>query len=357
MFALLAVAHAEDLYVSSNERGAAIFVNGVDTGARTPATVPGVKPGQVLVAVEGNCSRGEALVNVLSGLTTRVSIVAEEEPGSLVIVPVPATARIEVDGSPFTGAPGIPYGVSCGTHTVRAAAEGYVTAVLTVEVGMGQSASVPISLLTLGTGSIELSVQPRAALLFLDGKVVGSDAASLPSVYQGVHTISAELDGYQTAEKQVVVEDGSAQAFHFELVRSSARKQKSTVTALGGEPEEASSSGPSEREEREAEEREAEEQAAEEAAAKAKADAAAKAKADAAAKAKADAAAKAKADAAREAEEREADEREAEERAAREAEEREAEEQAAEEAAAKAKAEAASKAKADAAAKIGRAHV
>lgn len=240
MFALFSLftpgAHAEDLYVSSNERGAAILLNGVDTGYTTPATIPGVKPGQALVTVEGGCSRGEAVVDVLKGLTTRVSIVATEQLGTLTVVPVPATARLELDSASFQGVPGVPLAVSCGEHTVRASLDGHVPAIVTVTVDMGQDLTVPINLQKLGLGMLELSVAPRSATIYVDGKPVGSDAVTLPSVYQGVHTISAELDGYQPAKKQVVVEDGSTQAFHFELARAS-QKRQSTVTKLGGDPE------------------------------------------------------------------------------------------------------------------------
>jgi hypothetical protein len=233
MLLLLAQAHAEDVFVSSNERGATILINGLDSGHTTPATVSGVKPGPTSITVEGGCSRGEAVINVLPGTVTRANIVAEELFGTLTLVPAPANARLELDNKPFLGAPGSPLALSCGDHTVRATLEGYITAVVTIDLEMGQDLTVPLSLQKLGIGTLELSVKPRTGTLYVDGKPVGTDAVTLPSVYQGVHVISAELDGYQSAKKQVVVEDGGSQAFHFELARASGRLQ-STVTRLGG---------------------------------------------------------------------------------------------------------------------------
>ncbi|MES2644475.1 MAG: PEGA domain-containing protein [Myxococcota bacterium] len=237
MLLLLAQAHAEDVFVSSNERGATILINGLDSGHTTPATVSGVKPGPTSITVEGGCSRGEAVVTVLPGTVTRANIVADELFGTLTLVPVPANARLELDNKPFIGAPGTPLALSCGDHTVRATLEGYITAVVTIDLDMGQDLTVPLSLQKLGIGTLELSVKPRTATLYVDGKPVGTDAVTLPSVYQGVHVISAELDGYQSAKKQVVVEDAGSQAFHFELARASGRLQ-STVTRLGGTPAE-----------------------------------------------------------------------------------------------------------------------
>lgn len=236
MLFLLSLARAEDIYVTSNAREAAILVNGVDTGYRTPATVPGVKPGETLISVEGACMRGEAVVNVAKGLTTRVSIVAVEQLGTLSLVPSPVAARLELDNAPYQGVPGVPLAVECGSHTVRASLDGYITAVVTVDVGMGQDLTVPLNLPRLGIGALDLSVTPRAATLLLDGRPVGSDAVSLPSVYQGVHVISAELDGYTAVKKQVIVDEGSDQAWHFELARTN-QKKSSVVTRLGGGPE------------------------------------------------------------------------------------------------------------------------
>ncbi len=234
MLLLAAYAHAEDLYVSSNERSAAILLNGVDSGYRTPAMVPGVRPGEILVTVEGACSRGEAVVKVLPNITTRASLVATEQLGTITLIPSPIQSRLELDSVPYPGAPGVPYAVTCGSHSVLAALDGYVTAILTIDVGMGQDLTVPINMQKLGLGSLDLSVQPRTGALFLDGKPVGADAVSLPSVFQGVHTIAAELDGYQNAERTVVVEDDAALAFHFTLVRRSQKNATSTVMQIGG---------------------------------------------------------------------------------------------------------------------------
>jgi hypothetical protein len=350
MFALIALAHAEDLYVSSNERGAAILLNGVDTGYRTPATVSGVKPGKTLVEVETACARGEALVDIERGVTTRVSIIATEVLGTISVIPTPPSARLELDGAAYPGAPGVPVAVTCGPHTLRATLDGHVPAIVTLDVGRGQDLTVPVTLSKLGMGTLELSVTPRSATIYLDDKPVGSDAVTLPSVYQGPHHISAELDGYQTVRKQVIVGSGDVQAWHFELVRTSQKKQTSTVTRLDGggggttgasasEDREAAARAAREAQEREA--REAEEREAREAEAREAREAEEREAADRAAATRI-----AAEKAAREAEEREAEEREAEEReaadraaaarsaaekAAREAEAREAEEREAEE--------------------------
>ncbi|MFZ5480689.1 MAG: PEGA domain-containing protein, partial [Myxococcota bacterium] len=231
---LAGLARAEDVYVSSNVKGAAILLNGVDTGLVTPATVAGVAPGTVLIAVEGACARGETLIDVKRGTPTRASVLAHEMMGTLTVQPKPLQAELELDGKPYPGAPGTPVALECGSHALRASLDGYVPAVVTIDLGMGQDLVIPLTLQKLGLATLELTVQPRNAEILLDGKRVGVDAVTLPSVYQGPHTIAAELDGYQTAKKQILVEEGQTYAFHFELERTSKKSRNSRVIQIGG---------------------------------------------------------------------------------------------------------------------------
>ena len=235
MILLLATfAHAEDLYVSSNVKGASILLNGVDTGFRTPATLHGVAPGAVEVAVELGCARGQSTVTVAAGMVTRVSVAATQQLGTLTLAPDPVQAKLFLDEAPFPGRVGSPVAVECGSHTVRAELYGYVPAVLAVDVEVNQDLTIPITLSPLGYSVLDLSVRPRDATLIVDNVPVGADAVTLPSVFAGGHTLSAELDGYQTVKTQVVVAEGESQAWHFELVRSGQKKKQSTAVQLRG---------------------------------------------------------------------------------------------------------------------------
>lgn len=235
MILLLAtLAYAEDLYVSSNIKGAEILLNGVDTGFRTPATLHGVPAGAAEVAVELGCSRGTSTVVVEAGLVTRVSVAATQQLGTLTLSPEPIQAKLILDGAPFPGRAGSPLAVECGSHTVRAELYGFVPAVLTVDVGVSQDLTIPITLSPLGYAVLDLSVHPREATLFVDNVPVGADAVTLPSVFAGGHAVSAELDGYQSVKTQIVMAEGESQAWHFELVRAKKKNKVSTAVQLRG---------------------------------------------------------------------------------------------------------------------------
>ena len=306
---LAGLTRAEDVAVTSNLTGAAILLNGVDTGEVTPATLTGVPPGPIVVSVREGCASGSANVKVVAGQPAKVSLFAIEQGGTLVVKPTPADAIVSVNGKNLKS-PGQKLTLDCGEHTVRAEREGYAVTVMTIQVTADDALVLPIELTKADLASLELSVQPRTALLMLDGKEVGTDTVTLPSVKPGTHTIAAEYTGYQSIEQTVSIASGDDVAWHFELVRT-ATKAKSTATQIRGKKPEATvadldtDSGDDESLEDADEDTtddvpyyardpEAEKAAKAKADADADADADAKAKADADAKAKADADAKAK---------------------------------------------------------------
>lgn len=232
------LALAADVYVSSNVKGAQILVNGVETGILTPGTVSGVAPGVVTLTVVRDCVRGEVTTAVTSGVTTRVSVTAVSQLGTITVRSNPSQAKLSLDDRPWPGVAGAPVAVECGTHTISAEQTGYIPAVVTVDLHMDEDIDLPLNLSKLGMGTLDLTGQPRTATITLDGRPIGEDAVSLPSVFAGVHAIGANLDGYKTATKQIVVADGDAQAWHIELARESSKKD-SVVTVIrpgrGGE--------------------------------------------------------------------------------------------------------------------------
>ena len=229
---LAGLSRAEDVAVTSNLVGAAILLNGVETGQRTPATLTGVAPGPVVVSVREGCVSGSANVKVVAGQTAKVSLFAIEQGGTLLLRPTPTDALISVDGKNVKN-PAQKFELQCGEHTVRAEREGYAPLVMTIQVTADDALVLPVELSKQSLASLELSVQPRTALLLLDGKEVGTDTVTLPSVKAGGHTVGAEYTGYQSVEQAITVTSDDDVAWHFELVRT-ATKSKSTATQIRG---------------------------------------------------------------------------------------------------------------------------
>lgn len=231
LFMGLPSAWAEDLSVSSNVRGAHIAINGEETGFRTPAVISGLSPGEVVVEVYDQCRRGSSRVNVASGTANRVSIDAEEALAQLTVEVTPAQAVVDVNDGQVKMSPNVPVGLPCGTYEVKAELKGYSSASYTLELSGGQELTLPIELDRLGKSTVEISVKPSAGVIFFDGKEVGADAVSMPSVFEGEHVLAAELKGYNSVEALIVVGDGDDLVLSIELGRGD---KDSEVSGLGG---------------------------------------------------------------------------------------------------------------------------
>ena len=229
LLSLLPFAHAEDLSVSSNVKGLSILVNGEDTGLKTPATVTGLSPGTVTVQVGDACRAGQAIVDV--GSTSKVTVRAEEALATLTVQVTPPQAVVDVNHGKVKLSPNVPVGLPCGTYEITASLKGYDPTGYTLELIGGQELTLPIELDKLGMSTVELSVEPRSATLLFDGKEVGSDAASLPSVYEGIHTIGATAKGYSKLEVPIEVGDGDDLVFKISLSRGD---MDGEVKAVGG---------------------------------------------------------------------------------------------------------------------------
>jgi hypothetical protein len=233
---LSTLSFAEDVVVTSNLEGATIFVDGKDTGQVTPATLHGLRPGSVTVSVREGCTAGSAIVKVTSGQATKVSLFAIEGTGLLTVRPSPADAHVTIDGKPLAKV-GQKVELACGEHRVEATRDGYAPEVVTIQVEAEQKLELPIELQKADLANLELSVQPRTALLMVDGKEVGTDTVTLPSVAPGSHTIGAEYTGYQSVEQTIKVRPGDDLAWHFELVRNATRTKSSATQIRGPAPE------------------------------------------------------------------------------------------------------------------------
>ncbi len=233
MLALLALslaAHAEELAVSSNIRGASILINGEDTGFKTPAVISGLSPGTVVVTVQDQCSLGTAQVEVAAAKSNKVTIDAAEQLATLTVQVTPAQAVVDVNDGKVKLSPNVPVGLPCGTYELKAELQGYAPVSYSLELMGGQKLDLPIALDRLGMSTVEISVEPRSATILFDGKDVGKDAVSLPAVYEGLHTIGASLKGYTDAEAPIAVGDGDAMVFKVKLFRG----DEGEVEGVGG---------------------------------------------------------------------------------------------------------------------------
>jgi PEGA domain len=230
-------AWAGDAYVASSVPGGRIIVDGVDSGLLTPSTLTGLTDGEHVVTVLGDCTKGKANVRIAPDVVARVNVNMVVGAGTLAVQPVPSEVKVEMDGRPFPAPIGTPVAVSCGEHQVAVSLDGYMATVVTVDVYMDEDVVLPVHLVKLGFGSINLTVDPKKAEVLLDGVSVELDSAQLKKVQSGPHVVRAQLDGYLPREEQVTVEEGKALAINLVLSRGDVGSTKAPTPAEKAERE------------------------------------------------------------------------------------------------------------------------
>lgn len=215
---------AGTLIVSSTPAGAAISIDGVDTGNVTPATFSGIEQGSHLVEVSlVNYQTAGKTITVQAGssVTADFALIAIPTTGSLNVISSPLGAAISLGGSP-TGktTPFIFNDLKPGDYIVDVSLTGYNPASSAITVIAGEMAAADFQLVLVPqTGSIAVTSTPIGAGISLDGADTGEVTPfSLDNVPAGTHTIDVSLPGYTPGSQSVSVTTGSTVKVDFQLV-------------------------------------------------------------------------------------------------------------------------------------------
>jgi len=185
-----------------------IFLDGNDTGLKTPATLKGVTIGQHQIQVRGDCMVANATVDVAMGRIARTEMQMSSVGGFLMMEITPAEATVFLDGVKVGNGPTLGIEADCGDHVIEATADGLAPEKRTIRVEMGSATQLRFDLGEAGFGTLSLMVEPVTAELFLDGKSVAVGPVEVEDVAKGDHTVGAILDGYEPLEQRVSVKAG-----------------------------------------------------------------------------------------------------------------------------------------------------
>jgi hypothetical protein len=156
----------------------------------------------------------ESELAIIRSLTSKVTVTVEGPP-----------AQVFVDGEPVGTSPlAEPVLLGPGKHTFRATREGEPDAEESLELASGLVKAVALVFKPKASqGPVEVSIEtdPRDAVLLIDGKLSGVSPAKV-ELTPGTHELIAELDGYQSARTDVVVEPGKPRAVKLKLVAGGA---------------------------------------------------------------------------------------------------------------------------------------
>ncbi|MFN7914589.1 MAG: PEGA domain-containing protein [Vicinamibacterales bacterium] len=187
--------------------------------SESPVTAPAT-PSEVLAPAPRAVDRPAPSAAPSSPSATRGATAA----GRLNVRSTPAGARVVVDGREAGVTPTTVRDLAVGTHLVRIAHQGYVTAERRVRIRTAQPAQsievdleasrpvrqaatpaappertsgMPADAARARAGSLMVDSRPAGARVLVDGKLVGTTPLLLDSVEAGEHTVRLELDGFR----------------------------------------------------------------------------------------------------------------------------------------------------------------
>jgi len=195
--------------VTSTPAGAAVWLDGTDTGLLAPAVLDDVPAGDHVITLKlDDYADASATVTVQSGETATVDLALTTLTGSLAVTSTPSGAAIFVDGAAtgdVTNATLADLGV--GEHAVTLKLDGYRDAAANVTVRSDETATLHLDLVE-AVGSIAVASSPVGASIFVDGAATGETTnATLANVPAGEHTVTVTKDGYMDATVTVTVVD------------------------------------------------------------------------------------------------------------------------------------------------------
>ena len=203
---------ATKLTITSSEKGAMITLDGKSTGKKTPATFD-VDPGRHSVEVASGCLVGSEDVSVKEGSTEDLTVDLVGAKVMVAVTSTPEGATISVDGKEVGKTP-LDAKLTCGDRVLTATLEGYFDAEQEISLGT-EDAKAKFSLEKATYGSIEVSVEPTDAVIFLDGKKMGKGTAELDKVATGEHVLTIERKGHELKRKEFTLKENAAMVLAF----------------------------------------------------------------------------------------------------------------------------------------------
>jgi hypothetical protein len=194
---------------SAPEEGARIFIDGKDSGRKTPATIKGISCGQHTVELKKKGFVGEKkIVGVTSGEVVKARVNLAPNYAPLEIRTQPSGATISINGRKAGKSPIRIKRMTAGEHTVVAKMPDYHDTTRKFKLLPGKRLDLNIKLRP-AFGSIRITAKRiKDAEVFVDGDGLGTTPIELKRIVSGPHTIRVVKEGYKPYKTKVNIRDG-----------------------------------------------------------------------------------------------------------------------------------------------------
>ena len=150
--------------------------------------------------------------------------------GAIVVMSDPAGAEVTVNGQPRGKTPATVREVPKGRATVTVSKHGYKEATREIAMVAGETQNLFVKLNGL-PGSMSLTSVPEGARFYVNDQPQGKGPVLMKNLNPGQYVVRAEMDGYATETKTVVLDNGGFAAEEFRLANVMGRIEVCTSPA------------------------------------------------------------------------------------------------------------------------------
>ncbi|GAX59732.1 hypothetical protein SCALIN_C04_0220 [Candidatus Scalindua japonica] len=194
--------------LGSEPTKARIFLDGIQIGT-TPARLQSIPHGTHLVEVKmEGFNIWKKSVNVESGKERLLTAILKRKTGSISINSKPENAGIYLNGKYIGETPHRIQSIIPGTHEIQLKMEDYDVWSETVNIEAGNENTIS-AMLQRSTGTLMIESDPENAIIFVDGKEIGTTPEIIISSAKGKHIIEVRMDGYDIWKENVHIEPGT----------------------------------------------------------------------------------------------------------------------------------------------------
>ena len=189
--------------------GAAVTLDGKDTGLQTPATLKNVPCGtHTISASKLLYVGGMKKLKVSNQEVVKARLTMKPNFASVEIATRPAGAHLFLDGKSFGDSPLKIKQLEAGQHEVKASFPDHQDAVRKFVVKKGKKLVLKIQM-KASFGEVVIKAKPESeASVWIDGDELGSTPLTLKRVLAGVHTIEVKKDMYRPYKTKIKVVRG-----------------------------------------------------------------------------------------------------------------------------------------------------
>ncbi len=205
-----------------SENIATVLCDGAELGT-TPLShfFPEPRAYRIVFRADG-CQDQVLSLRLLDGKPRVIDADLLSDSGSLQISTNPSGATVLMSGVEKGTTPCTLERIREGEHTLTMRLEGYKPLTHKLKLAAGETIPLSFNLERLPSG-LTVTTLPEGARIYVDGVFQGESDLTLPNLSPGAHSLRAEMPGYATESRSILLNSGTTQVeeFRMQIVRGS----------------------------------------------------------------------------------------------------------------------------------------